>query len=117
LGNRNDVPFLLPECDLLVHAARQEPLGRVLLEAAATGMAIVATDVGGTREIFPAEAKAAVLVPPDDPGALATAIRPLLQYDNGRKAFGAAARRRAESAFDVRIAAARLIEQYRNVLT
>ena len=53
LGFRNDVPRLLNELDLLVHPARQEPLGRVLLEAAAAGVAVIATDVGGTREIFP----------------------------------------------------------------
>ena len=69
LGTRNDVSRLLPECALLVHAARQEPLGRVLLEAAACGLAVVATDVGGTREIFPSEAEGAVLVPADDAGA------------------------------------------------
>ena len=52
---------LLSELTLLVHPARQEPLGRVLLEAAAAGMAIVATDVGGTSEIFPPEQHAARL--------------------------------------------------------
>ena len=53
LGVRNDVCRLLDELTLLVHPARQEPLGRVLLEAAAAGVAVIATDVGGTPEIFP----------------------------------------------------------------
>jgi glycosyltransferase involved in cell wall biosynthesis len=70
LGPRADVPQLLTECTLLVHAARQEPLGRVLLEAAASGLAVVAI----------------------------------------------AARRRAEVAFDIRHAAARLIKQYRETI-
>ncbi len=52
LGWRDDVGELLNEFSLLVHAPRQEPLGRVLLEAAACGVPIVAADVGGTREIF-----------------------------------------------------------------
>jgi glycosyltransferase involved in cell wall biosynthesis len=116
LGNRTDVPALLAECDLLVHTARQEPLGRVLLEAAASGMAIVATDVGGTREIFPRDAHAAVLIPPDDPGALAEVVRKLLRDDVERNTIKTAARQRAESAFDIRDAAASLIEQYRTVL-
>ena len=38
LGTRMDVPRLLTECSLLLHMARQEPLGRVLLEAAASGL-------------------------------------------------------------------------------
>ena len=57
LGLRDDVAEILPELTLLVHPARQEPLGRVLLEAAACGVPIVASDVGGTREIFAAEEK------------------------------------------------------------
>ena len=117
LGSRADVPALLAECDLLVHAARQEPLGRVLLEAAASGMAIVATDVGGTREIFPTDANAAILVPADDRSALANAIGSLLADDQRRHELGAAARQRAESAFDIRNAAANLVEQYRDVLS
>lgn len=114
-GERDDVPRILPELDLLAHAARQEPLGRVLLEAAACGLAIVATDVGGTREIFPPEASAAVLVPPDDSTALAAAIMTLLSDRQRREALGAAARRRAEQAFDADAAAAGLLRHYREV--
>jgi glycosyltransferase involved in cell wall biosynthesis len=117
LGSRTDVPALLAECHLLVHAARQEPLGRVLLEAAASGRAIVATDVGGTREIFPIEANAAILVPADDRSALADAVGSLLSDDERRHQLGAAARQRVESAFDIRNAAANLVEQYRDVLS
>jgi glycosyltransferase involved in cell wall biosynthesis len=116
LGTRTDVSALLAECDLLVHAARQEPLGRVLLEAAASGLAIVATDVGGTREIFPTGDNAAVLVPTDNRSVLADAIRSLLSENHRRQQLGAAARQRAESAFDIQGAAANLIEQYRTVL-
>ena len=64
--------------DLLVHAARQEPLGRVLLEAAACELPVMATDVGGTREIF-GDGPSVVLVPPGDPGALADSLRVMLR--------------------------------------
>jgi len=116
LGTRGEVFRLLPECALLVHAARQEPLGRVLLEAAACGLAVVATDVGGTREIFPTEADGAWLVPKDDPAALAAAVRTLLDDTGRRFALGEAGRGRMEAAFNVNLAAARLIELYRSVL-
>lgn len=116
LGGRPGVPQLLNECMLLVHAARQEPLGRVLLEAAACGLAVVATDVGGTREIFPPESNAGLLVRPDNPEELADAVLALLVDDDRRYAIGAAARRRAEQAFDIRIAAARLTDLYRSIL-
>lgn len=116
LGTRNDIPHLLAECKLLVHAALQEPLGRVLLEAAASGLAIVATDVGGTREIFTLAANAVVLVSPNDATSIADATVRLLQNDDERKSIGAAARLRAEEAFDHRAASARLIEIYQRVL-
>ena len=50
-GFRQDIPAVLNEADILVHSAHHEPLGRVLLEAASSGQAIVATKVGGTPEI------------------------------------------------------------------
>jgi glycosyltransferase involved in cell wall biosynthesis len=103
---------LLNEAAVLVHAARQEPLGRVLLEAAACGVAVVATDVGGTREIFPESAQAAEVVGVD-PGSIAAAVSSLLQNEDRRRTLGANARRLAKEAFDIRGAAARLIENYR----
>jgi glycosyltransferase involved in cell wall biosynthesis len=114
LGTRSDVPQILNECRLLVHAARQEPLGRVLLEAAACGLAVVATDAGGTREIFPAAA-GAVLVPVDDAAAMATATIDLLRDDSRRESLARAGRRRAETAFNVATAAARLINKYSEI--
>ena len=64
-------------------------MGRVLLESAACGLAIIATDVGGTREIFPADSQAAILVPPDDPDAIAKAVLQLLGDEQRRTALGA----------------------------
>ena len=116
LGRRDDVARLLGELDVLVHAARQEPLGRVLLEAAATGTPIVATEVGGAREIFPTASEAAILVPPDDAEALAEATCGLLADRLRRQQLGNAARRRAEEAFDVEHSARCLVRHYQEVL-
>jgi len=116
LGRRDDVPGLLNELTLLVHPARQEPLGRVLLEAAASGTPTVATDVGGTREVFPPASGAAVLVPPDDADALAAAILELLDDAPQRQTIGRAARQRAEQTFEARKAAAGLLVHYGQVL-
>jgi glycosyltransferase involved in cell wall biosynthesis len=112
LGRRNDVPLLLNELTLLVHSARQEPLGRVLLEAVASGVAVVASDVGGTREVFPPEADAARLVPPDNPALLAAAVLELLGDCALRDCLRAAARRRAEERFDIRTTVRNLLNQY-----
>jgi glycosyltransferase involved in cell wall biosynthesis len=116
LGWRNDVERILQEADVLVHPARQEPLGRVLLEAAASGLPVVATDVGGTREIFPSDDDGATLVPAGDAAALADGIVRVLTDDAMRQSMQGAIRRRAQAAFDVRRAAAGLVGHYREVL-
>ncbi len=115
LGRRNDVAPLLNELTLLVHAARQEPLGRVLLEAAAAGTPVVATEVGGTPEIFPPQCEAARLVKPDDPHSLSAAMLELLDDEPLRRRISAAARLRAETCFDSRTAAGNLLQHYRDI--
>jgi len=116
LGGRTDVAELMNECCLLVHAARQEPLGRVFLEAAASGLPVVATSVGGTREIFPTDEDGASIVSPNSPEALAEAMVALATDEERRKQMSASGRRRAEEGFNVESASARLIEQYRAIL-
>ena len=115
LGRRDDVVPLLNELTLLVHAARQEPLGRVLLEAAAAGTTTVATEVGGTPEIFPPHCHAARLVKPDDSHALSAAIVELLDDEQLRKSLASAARLRAEIIFGARTAAKNLLKHYNAV--
>lgn len=109
LDRRNDIPSLLRELTLLVHSARQEPLGRVLLEATASGTPIVATNVGGTAEIFPENTQ---LVSPDDSDALAAAIVELIDDERLRNSLAAAARQRMETHFNARTAADNLIKHY-----
>ncbi|MCC7084063.1 MAG: glycosyltransferase family 4 protein [Pirellulales bacterium] len=116
LGSRCDIPQLLNECRMLVHPARQEPLGRVLLEAAASGLVVIATNVGGTPEIFPRTSNSAALVPPNDSSAIAQTVAKLDSNDCLRHSLAANARRRAEEAFDIRDAAQRLISIYQSLL-
>ena len=52
LGRRTDVADIMARATMLIHPARQEPLGRVLLESAASGLPIVTTNVGGSAEIL-----------------------------------------------------------------
>ena len=115
LGVRDHMERIFNELALVAHPARQEPLGRVLLEAAACGVAVVASDVGGTREIFPPQSHSARLVPPDDPIALSQAMFEVLCDAQLRATLASSARRRAEESFDIRRAAAGLIEHYREV--
>lgn len=95
LGFRDDLAAILPELALLLHPARQEPFGRVLLEAAACGVPIVATDVGGTGELLK-HGISAWLSPPHQPVALAEGMRALLQDRDRALQLGAGARAAAE---------------------
>ncbi len=78
LGNRDDVAHIMREATLLMHCANQEPLGRVLLEAFSSGLPAVATDVGGTPEIFAHPSIADLLCAAGDPECMAAAAIGLL---------------------------------------
>lgn len=74
LGNRNDVPELLGQCDLFVYATTEaEGFGIVLIEAMAAGIPVVCTDIGPCREVLDG-GRGGRLVPPKDPRSLAEAI-------------------------------------------
>lgn len=116
LGTRDDVPTLLPQMSLLLHTARQEPLGRVLLEAAACGVPVVATDVGGTREIFPREdLDGALLVPVNDAAATQAAIERVLDDETLAMSMSIAGRARIVAAFSAERSAAGLLRHYAEV--
>jgi len=116
LGTRDDVPMLLPQMSLLLHTARQEPLGRVLLEAAACGVPVVATDVGGTREIFPREdLDGALLVPVNDVATTQAAIERVLDDGVLATSMSIAGRNRITTAFSIGQSAAGLRRHYAEV--
>jgi len=97
----------MPHFDLFVQASHTEGLPNVLLEAAAARVSVVATNVGGTAEVV-ADRITGVLVPPDDAGALATAIRHLLAATSVRREMSRAARVRVGCQFSF----ARQADQY-----
>jgi len=88
LGLRKDVPDVLSASDVTVHSSLREGLPRVVLEALAVGTPLVATAVGGVPDAV-VDGVNGLLVPPEDPAALAGAVLTTL-------ADPAAAARRAE---------------------
>jgi glycosyltransferase involved in cell wall biosynthesis len=112
LGWRNDVPTILCDIDLLVHTARQEPLGRVLLEASALKCPIVATSVGGTPEIV-ADGETGWLIPPDDSNAAAERIAWVIEHPEAMGQAGIAARRSAGQKFSINTCADRIEDLYK----
>ena len=102
-GAVTDVVGLLPAADVLAAPSRNEGMGRVLVEAMALGLPVVGTRVGGIGDVI-LDGECGLLVPPEDPAALAAALIDLGQ-DLGRRAkLGEGARPRAED-FSITVAA------------
>lgn len=115
LGYVQDVARLLNEADVLLHPARQEPLGRVLLEAAASGTPIVATNVGGTPEILEHD-KSALLVAPDDVSGIAASLSRLVNDSQLSEQLAQAARTNVMSRFTPAVQARKLFEIWEAVI-
>jgi glycosyltransferase involved in cell wall biosynthesis len=76
-----DVARYLQASDVLVMSSHNEGVPNVILEALATGIPVVSTNVGGIHEVVNAD-HLGRLVPPGDSGALATALRDVLERKN-----------------------------------
>ncbi|MFZ2018544.1 MAG: glycosyltransferase family 4 protein [Methyloceanibacter sp.] len=98
LGHVADIRTVWARANFAVLASRREGLPKSLLEAAACGRAMVATDAPGCREIA-IEGVTAITVPVDDAAALAGAMEKLASDSDLRKRFAANARALVESKF------------------
>lgn len=114
-GHVTDIADFWARAHIAALPSRREGLPKSLLEAAACGRAIVATDVPGCREIARRGVNA-LLVPPDDPAALAEAIARLAGDAGLRARFAAAGRRIVEAEFSSRRIGAATIALYERLL-
>jgi glycosyltransferase involved in cell wall biosynthesis len=115
LGQRSDIRELLMACDVFVLPSLYEGSSLAVLEAMASGRAIVATGIPGTDELIE-DGVSGLLVPPTDDAALAGAIRRLLDDDELRRRLGAKARAHAEVEFTRDAMATRITSTYRRLL-
>ncbi len=96
-GFVEDVGSELDEADCVVHASViAEPFGQVVVEAMAAGRAVIASDLGGPREVV-TDGVDGLLCPPDDPAALAERLVRLARDPELRAALGRAAVVRARA--------------------
>jgi len=91
LGHRDDVPALLQAADLYVLPSRSEAFPNGAIEAMAAGLPVIASGVGGLRQLID-HGRTGLLVPPGDPDALAAAIDSLVADPMRAHGLGAAAR-------------------------
>lgn len=116
LGNRRDIPQLLAHSDCLVlSTTTQEAFGRVILEAQAAGVPVVATKVGGVMEIIDHE-QTGLLVMPKDSEAMAKAVRRVLNDPDLARKFIDAARRKIDSRYTLRHMAEATLRVYEDAL-
>ena len=95
LGERADVPAIMGSLDALLVPSWEEPFGRVVIEAMALGLAVLATSVGGPAEIISDDIDG-ILLEPRDPERWAIEIARLADSASLRRRLGEAAVARAE---------------------
>jgi lipopolysaccharide/colanic/teichoic acid biosynthesis glycosyltransferase len=110
-GLQDDMPPWYAAMDMLALPSYREGVPRCCLEAAATGIPIIATDIRGCREVV-RHGITGLLVAPRDTAQLAAAIQDLATNPSRRRDMGLAAHALAQSEFDNRAVLARLTSCY-----
>lgn len=114
-GNRQDMPSIYSHAHIVCLPSYREGLPKVLLEAAASGRAIVTTDVPGCREVV-IERENGLLVPARESLPLAEALRRLITDSELRQSMGRKGRAMAEAEFSIQQVVARHLDIYRRAL-
>lgn len=114
-GQRNNMPQVFAQANVVCLPSYREGLPKVLIEAAACGRPIVTTDVPGCREVV-REGVNGFLVPVHDSHALAHALRKLIENPQLRQAMGMAGRKIAEEEFAVEHVIRETLRVYRELL-
>lgn len=111
LGWRDDAPAIFAALDALLAPSLWEGFGLVFLEAMARGVPVISTRVSAIPEVI-ADGETGWLVPPDDPAALAGALRAALSDPGERRRRGEAGRARLEAQFTVDAMVGRTLALY-----
>lgn len=116
LGRRNDMPTVFAQSHVVcLPTSYGEGVPKVLIEAAACGRPIVATDVPGCREIV-RDGENGILVPPRDADALSAAMKRLIEDSQLRRRMGERGRRIAEQGFGLEQVIAETLLVYQHLL-
>lgn len=115
LGFKRDVDRWMRTFDLFVLPTRSEPFGKVIIEAMTAGCPVIASRVGGIPEIIQDE-KHGTLIPPDDPGSLATAILEYLDNPDRRESVSKAGCQHVRENFSIEAMITKLESVYTDVI-
>jgi glycosyltransferase involved in cell wall biosynthesis len=112
LGRVDDPREILWASEVFAMPSLKEGLGVAALEAMASGLPVIASDVGGLREVVE-DGRSGIVVPPANAGAIAAAIGRLAESAGMRSEMGAAARARVLENYSIETMAARTLALYR----
>jgi len=116
MGNRRDIPELLSKADCLVLSTiTQEAFGRVIIEAQAAGVPVVATRVGGVTEIIEHE-KTGLLVLPKDIEAMSDAVLRILKNPAFSAGLVIAAKKKIDERYTLERMAEATIAVYKELM-
>jgi glycosyltransferase involved in cell wall biosynthesis len=116
MGYRNDAPEVAAASNVIVlPTLKREGLARAVLEAMAYGRPAIVSSTGGNPEQV-ADGESGYVVPPDNPEALAEAIIKLWNDPDKCERFGAEARRRIETIFNVEIGIEKTLQVYQELV-
>ncbi len=115
LGVRNDIPVLLAGADGFVLSSAWEGMPNVVMEALAAGTPVVATRVGGVPELVE-QGSSGFMAPPEDPAALADAMRQLMSLPaERRKEMGRQGRDHISARYGLGVMAERWIKLFEDL--
>ncbi len=114
-GAVSDLHVHLSSADIFVLPSRSEGFSNAIIEAMAAGLPVVATDVGGNAEAVE-HGVSGMIVPPEDPDALAAAIAELLADPAHARAMGTAGKAIAEKKYSLNAMMDHIADAYRRLL-
>ncbi len=115
LGQINNVPLWLTACDIVIQPSIEEAFGIVFIEAGALAKPVIATNVGGIKEIILND-KTGLLVPPSAPKALSQALKQLLISPSQRMQMGDLAYNRINKHFSLDCMAEKYITAFKQTM-
>lgn len=113
---REELARLYTASEIAVSPSLYEGFGLPAAEAMSSGLPVIAARAGALPEVVGEDGKTGILVPPAEPGALAAAIKRLINDEPLRKRLGEAGRKRMQQNFSWRKAAKRTVEVYQELM-
>ncbi|TXL15171.1 hypothetical protein BMR05_04810 [Methylococcaceae bacterium HT4] len=109
-GERQDIAEIMRTLDIFVLPSQNEGISNAILEAMATGLPVIATEVGGNPELVE-QNQTGLLVPPESPESMVNALNVLIKDKQKRKQLGERSLQRVQDNFSIQV----MVKNYTDV--